>query len=1009
MTDKNNKFYYKIHLILGVFLILIISMFFIFTNTSPSLPSSSDKLTIQKSLSSDFAYQNITNTFQTFFKDSPLKESSITFKTIASQISFYTLEQQNFGTLISSKPNPQGNTITYSNIFTDTNLRYTLSSKRLLEEFIINSQPIALKFTQISQIAQTKNIDKYQQNSDGSIDFFYQNKIQFTLPKPVLYELNNQNNKNYGIKYDIQEISQNKYRIDKIITSEGLNWLANLNRNYPIVIDLVIDNADTASNWISSDSTYTPVSQDSSIKYEGTGSVKVQTTADSPQQIDLFEYSTNSIAQSNYLSSFSNNVATGGTITYISTDVVHTFKGSGTFTPVLAIGTSVLAIAGGGGGGYNSSYQTWGGGGAGGYIFNTSLNFSSGTTYPVSIGSGGTYNNNGSNTTINSLTAVGGGNGAHRQLAAGNGGSGGGGAQNTNATGGSGTSGQGNSGGNSSNSVGGGGGGGAGSAGSTPTTDVGGAGGSGLSNSISGTSVCYAGGGGAQGSSGYGTSTCGGGSKSAGTANTGGGGSGGTYSGASGIVIIRYQYLDILQCYSESTIKTEANYSLKTYAKSTYSLNQTLTKTFSSPLNLSNANTITFDLRASRTGANIKFGIHDAGGTTTEITPTVTSTNTFQTITWDISSVSNTNKDAIDSLIITITNADADNTFYMDNMNTVIQPSLNDSVTLTTSSLDLSTASNITFWINSDLAGQTLRFQFGESSSSEQNYDFTINSANTWERKIWDISAIPATSRNAVTKFAYKIINSTSAQTFNFDLVYTDNYPPFVPILDSPDNNSNLSAGPVTFQIHTTDSDSDPLQYKVKICTDSSMTTNCNTYDQTSSQVGWSGQDIGTSAYASDTNAFYTTQTDLLQETIYYWTAQAIDPSGSNTWTSAQDSPNILSTSKLPLMPNNCLLQKNNTNNSITISWSPQNIGESSYTITKKIDSASFINLVTNLSPGTTAYTDNNVTPGHVYQYQIASYFADLSHSDWCTTPRLNLQAGNFQFNGVNLDGINIY
>jgi hypothetical protein len=122
-----------------------------------------------------------------------------------------------------------------------------------------------------------------------------------------------------------------------------------------------------------------------------------------------------------------------------------------------------------------------------------------------------------------------------------------------------------------------------------------------------------------------------------------------------------------LQCYSESTLKTQGSYSLKGVALKTNSLNDTLTRTVSPTIDLSNINTIKFDIYASRTGSNIKIGIRDSGGTTTEITPNITQANTWQTVTWDISGVSNANKDAIDRIIVTIVNADSSNTFYLDN------------------------------------------------------------------------------------------------------------------------------------------------------------------------------------------------------------------------------------------------------------------------------------------------------------------------------------------------------
>jgi hypothetical protein len=52
---------------------------------------------------------------------------------------------------------------------------------------------------------------------------------------------------------------------------------------------------------------------------------------------------------------------------------------------------------------------------------------------------------------------------------------------------------------------------------------------------------------------------------------------------------------------------------------------------------------------------------------TTEITPTITSANAWQEISCDISAVANANKAFINKIIITIVNADAANTFYIDN------------------------------------------------------------------------------------------------------------------------------------------------------------------------------------------------------------------------------------------------------------------------------------------------------------------------------------------------------
>ncbi len=253
---------------------------------------------------------------------------------------------------------------------------------------------------------------------------------------------------------------------------------------------------------------------------------------------------------------------TGGTITTIGNDRIHTFTSSGTFTSSQAIPSArAIVVGGGGGGGSNGG----GGGGAGGFYQNNSLSISSGAT-TVTIGAGGAVHNNlatpntaatiGGQSAFGSITAGGGGGGASRDNGVGG--------QN----GGTGTvSGSGGGGGGSSatprNSAGtgtfsggvgtapdlgvnatGGGGGGAGGSGSAGVSIVAGNGGIGVQSNISGTNLWYAGGGGGgttiNGTNGTGGSGVGGnGESTAGSTNTGSGG-GAERVGAAGVVIVRY-------------------------------------------------------------------------------------------------------------------------------------------------------------------------------------------------------------------------------------------------------------------------------------------------------------------------------------------------------------------------------------------------------------------------------------------------------------------------------------
>jgi len=227
-----------------------------------------------------------------------------------------------------------------------------------------------------------------------------------------------------------------------------------------------------------------------------------------------------------------------------------------------------LVVAGGGGGGNNS-----GGAGGGGGLLQGSVPIITGTSYTVTVGTGGPGGTGGNgtvgvNSAFGNIIATGGGYGGGNNTAGGSGGTGGGGgaapAGSAGATtiGGQGTAGQGNTGGNGLGGGSGGqagGGGGAGTQGlNAPIINIAGNGGAGIASVISGTATVYAGGGGGgtyPNTSTPGTGGVGGGGAgasvasaagTAGSTNTGGGGGGGAGgsgaggAGGSGIVILSY-------------------------------------------------------------------------------------------------------------------------------------------------------------------------------------------------------------------------------------------------------------------------------------------------------------------------------------------------------------------------------------------------------------------------------------------------------------------------------------
>ncbi len=143
---------------------------------------------------------------------------------------------------------------------------------------------------------------------------------------------------------------------------------------------------------------------------------------------------------------------------------------------------------------------------------------------------------------------------------------------------------------------------------------------------------------------------------------------------------------------------------------------------------------------------------------------------------------------------------------------------------------------------------------------------------------------------------------NTSGTTYRY-AAWKINTAPATPSLDLPTNAATGQSLSTVLKTTTTDPDSNYMQYKIQLCTDSGMTTGCQTFDETSSQTGWSGQDANSSlAYASGTQAVYTIQSPLSAGTTYYWQSYAIDPNGANTWSGTQ-TPHSFTTNVVPTTP----------------------------------------------------------------------------------------------------------
>jgi hypothetical protein len=778
-----------------IFVFLIFLFFFIFlirlrqnNPPAPKILSPSSLTTIKKS-SGEYAYENTTNNFKTYFKDSPIKESSIVFNNKISQISFYTPQNQSFGNLNSSQASVENNVIFYRNVYSHTDLKYTILSSRLLEEFLVDNSNIAVSLSPISQIVATQNIDRYENNPDGSITFFYQNQAQFVIPKPVLYEYGHQENKNYGIKYDVVSTGQNSYKISKVITDEGRQWLQNPQRNYPIAIDLVIDNADIISNWASSDTANLSIFQDTNNVYEGSGSVRIasagtlgsgadgaitisaatniNTTAIASGRTcaDAINYSVLSLGTSSAVLTSSigaNCFAVGDEILLINlqgTTASYTNVGNYETLQIQSVGTSSV-------------------------VFTSTKNkyYGNNSTDDTNIGTG-TNNQkvmlqrvpNYTTVTVNSGYTLTGSNWNGIK----------GGIIFFRASG-------------------------------TVT----------VSGSISATGIGYTGGPGTdtwtsyqgEGIPGYGIISA--------NANVGGGG-GGLYNGGAGAG----------GGYGTNGTTQGSSIGGNTYGSADLSKLYLGSGGGGGGWSYSTGCACyTAHGPGGRGGGIIVINANSIGVTGTIVSGTAGASDNGGAGSGG-SIMLNANSIAIGSSLVTAIGGGSGRIRlnYRDSLSGSTNPTastspdfhtLDDTVYINlTKPLDFSYSSHneLRFWVKSSHTGQLVRFQFGESNNNEQTYDITINSANTWEEKVWDLFSINTASRDLVSKLAFKITSDTSPLNFNFDDIFikkanmSSNC-----LLKKSNDNSSIA---ITWNDLATDEDGYAIQRKVDGASYSLLTT----------------------------------------------------------------------------------------------------------------------------------------------------------------------------------------
>jgi RHS repeat-associated protein len=164
--------------------------------------------------------------YEAFFKSNIAEKEGVRFQMGNYWIS-YQWENQVFGEIHQAKCTPEGNMIWYKNVFSHVDIQYTVHDDLLLEELIVHQ---VLPVTVIEQSFVTHGVEYKME--DESIGFYNGEDLVFSIPPPVMYELNNPQEKSYGLHYEVVE-RENDYVLRKVI--DDLEWLKTA--AYPVVID----------------------------------------------------------------------------------------------------------------------------------------------------------------------------------------------------------------------------------------------------------------------------------------------------------------------------------------------------------------------------------------------------------------------------------------------------------------------------------------------------------------------------------------------------------------------------------------------------------------------------------------------------------------------------------------------------------------------------------------------------------------------------------------------------
>ncbi|MFA5069661.1 MAG: glycosyltransferase [Patescibacteria group bacterium] len=164
------------------------------------------------------------------------KQPAVSIRQDEDQIKLTTLSAEGLGALnekaVGYRKESQ---TTYPEVFPGVDLRYTLVRDGLLEEYILNQPQTLTKISETLQLSGVTLLNPDPQTFVFTDTNTKKEKFRFDVPK--MYELNNQSEENEGLHFEVSQTGANQYLVDIVLDKEGLAWLNDPARTYPVVID----------------------------------------------------------------------------------------------------------------------------------------------------------------------------------------------------------------------------------------------------------------------------------------------------------------------------------------------------------------------------------------------------------------------------------------------------------------------------------------------------------------------------------------------------------------------------------------------------------------------------------------------------------------------------------------------------------------------------------------------------------------------------------------------------